>query len=441
MIKLSWNFLNPKDAWSEFMQEKFITKSGNFSRITKGSSIWAGLREAIEDVRAHSGWVIGDGASIDLWRDNWYSPISLKDWNNDDRIPWNDLHAKVSSIIVEGRWVIPFNLQLLHHRLGVDIHTIKINKNKADRRVWKPDLMGKFSVKGAFEAIRNKGQPVWWISFISNKAIHPRHAMWGRRLCHSKIPTDDKIQTKGVALASRCCLCKNNSESLLHLILECPSSVHLWNWMADLFLLKNLDKNLLSFLRAGKKMTSCITIRPTWDFLRCLGVAIHSCKHPLVKSCFWELPRIGKIKINTDGAAKGNPGKRGIGCIFCDCKYKVMGTLSKGLGLVTNFMVECEAIILGVEHAASFGWLIAWIESDSTTAVEAFKTNNIPWILEASWENARRNMRNIRFLANWREANFSADALSKKGALLQEVVCESEMGRPAFLKKIEVPMQ
>ncbi|KAF6157080.1 hypothetical protein GIB67_041541 [Kingdonia uniflora] len=58
------------DKWYEFMRAKFISKSGNFSMITKGSSIWAGVRGAIEDVRAHSGWVIGDGASIDLWRDS-----------------------------------------------------------------------------------------------------------------------------------------------------------------------------------------------------------------------------------------------------------------------------------------------------------------------------------------------------------------------------------
>ncbi|KAF6144715.1 hypothetical protein GIB67_017734, partial [Kingdonia uniflora] len=86
------------------------------------------------------------------------------------------MHAKVCSIIVEGRWVIPPNLQLLFHLLGVDIHTIKIKKNKPDRRVWKPDLMGKFFVKGAIEAIRIKGQPVWWINFLYNKAIHPRIA-------------------------------------------------------------------------------------------------------------------------------------------------------------------------------------------------------------------------------------------------------------------------
>ncbi|KAF6141226.1 hypothetical protein GIB67_024310 [Kingdonia uniflora] len=149
--------------------------------------------------------------------------------------------------------------------------------------------------------------------------------------------------------------------------------------------------------------------------LHYLGVDVYASKHPLVKSCYWELPRIGEIKINTDGAAKGNPGKGGIGCIYRDCNGNVLGTLAKGLGLVSNFIAECEPIIHGVEYAASFGWLIAWIESDSTTAVEAFKINNIPWTLVAAWENASRNMRNIRFSANWREANFSADALSKKG--------------------------
>ncbi|KAF6148337.1 hypothetical protein GIB67_025556 [Kingdonia uniflora] len=130
------------------MRAKFVVKSGSFSTITKGSSIWAGVRGALEDVHAHSGWVIGDGACIDLWRDNWCSSFS-KDMINNDDIPWTDLHAKVSCIITEGRWSIPNNLQLIFHRFGVDIHNIKINKNKNNRRVWKPHLVSNFLVKGA----------------------------------------------------------------------------------------------------------------------------------------------------------------------------------------------------------------------------------------------------------------------------------------------------
>ncbi|KAF6168048.1 hypothetical protein GIB67_011433 [Kingdonia uniflora] len=235
MMKLAWNFLNPKDEWAEFMPAKFITKSGNFSTITKGSSIWAGVRGALEDVSSHSGWVIGDGKCINLWRDNWYSPLSLKDMINDDAIPWTDLNAKVSYIISEGRWSIPYNLQLIFDRFGVDIHSIKINHHKPDRRVWKPDLIGKFSTKGAFETIRNKGQQNWWFKFFFRSAIHPRLSMWGWRLCHGKLPTDDNVQKKGITLASRCCLCANNSKSIHHLFWDCSFSNWLWTWLEDLF--------------------------------------------------------------------------------------------------------------------------------------------------------------------------------------------------------------
>ncbi|KAF6174720.1 hypothetical protein GIB67_008775 [Kingdonia uniflora] len=240
-------------------------------KIKKRATGWAGVRGAIEEVRSESGWVIGDGSCIDIWRDIWCSLLSLKDLINNDNIPWQDLHAKVSSIIVEGRWSIPYNLLLIFYRLGVDINNLKININKADRRVWKLDLVGKFSVNGDFEVTRNNGQTCW-----------------------------------------------------------------------------------------------------------CLRVPLHPCKRTVDKSCFWELLQKGEVKLNTDGAAQGNLGTGGIGCIFRDCDGKVLDTLAKGLGLVTNYTAKCKVIIQGVKSAASNGWLIAWVESDSKAAVDGFSSDNIP---------------------------------------------------------------
>ncbi|KAF6135091.1 hypothetical protein GIB67_040402 [Kingdonia uniflora] len=290
MMKLAWNFLNPKDEWAEFMRAKFITKSGNFSTITKGSLIWAGVRGALEDVSAYSGWVIGDGKCIDLWRDNWCSPLSLKDMINDDAIPWTDLNAKIY---------------------------------------------------------------------------------------------ETAMLTRG---------CMNNS-------------------LADLSILHKI------------------------------GVPLHPRKQLKVASYFWELPNHGEIKINTDGAARGNPGKGGIGCIFRDREGKILGSFVQGLGLVSNYTAECKAIIKGVDLVASNGWLIAWVESDSKAEVEAFHSDNIPWILEAEWANAKRSMQQIIISATWREANFSVDALSKRGAYLLDGLCEFSLSRLEFLKKIEIPMQ
>ncbi|KAF6169563.1 hypothetical protein GIB67_000836 [Kingdonia uniflora] len=153
------------------------------------------------------------------------------------------------------------------------------------------------------------------------------------------------------------------------------------------------------------------------------------------------LPNHGEIKINTDGAARGNPGKGGIGCIFRESEGKFLGSFAQGLGLVSNNTVECKAIIKGVDLAASNGWPIAWVESDSKSAVEAFNSDNIPWNLEAEWANAKRSMEQIRISATWRKANFSADVLSKRGAYLLDGLSEFSLSRPEFLKKIEISMQ
>ncbi|KAF6142216.1 hypothetical protein GIB67_037134 [Kingdonia uniflora] len=77
------------------------------------------------------------------------------------------------------------------------------------------------------------------------------------------------------------------------------------------------------------------------SILHSLHIPLHPGRSTAVKSCFWERPEKDEVKINTDGAARGNS-------------------------------AECKAIIHGIESAASYGWLIAWVESDSKATMEAF---------------------------------------------------------------------
>ncbi|KAF6138701.1 hypothetical protein GIB67_009895 [Kingdonia uniflora] len=111
------------------------------------------------------------------------------------------------------------------------------------------------------------------------------------------------------------------------------------------------------------------------SILHKIGVPLHPRKWVKVDSYFWELPNHGEIKINTDRAARGNPGKGSIGCNFRDSE--------------------------------------AWVKSDSKAPVEAFHSENIPWIKEAEWAIDKRSMQQIKISATWKEANFSANALSK----------------------------
>ncbi|MFA6171776.1 MAG: ribonuclease HI family protein [Patescibacteria group bacterium] len=58
-----------------------------------------------------------------------------------------------------------------------------------------------------------------------------------------------------------------------------------------------------------------------------------------------------KLKIFTDGGARGNPGPAGIGAIAYDEDAKVVFTVSEYIGEATNNQAEYKAVIAALEKA------------------------------------------------------------------------------------------
>ncbi|KAF6171515.1 hypothetical protein GIB67_018039 [Kingdonia uniflora] len=105
---------------------------------------------------------------------------------------------------------------------------------------------------------------------------------------------------------------------------------------------------------------------------------MHPRKLQVIKSCFWDLVKEGEVKINSDGASRGNPFEGGTGFIIRDHVGKVLRTFFQGLGTATSYIEKCTALLQGLQKAASNRWLIAWSEADSVAAVEAFSNNKVP---------------------------------------------------------------
>lgn len=70
------------------------------------SSLWLGLKLNMNSVLDNTCWQIGDGSSINFWKDNWLSkpvvdflniPLSIQD----------SLQSKVSDFILHNNWSIP----------------------------------------------------------------------------------------------------------------------------------------------------------------------------------------------------------------------------------------------------------------------------------------------------------------------------------------------
>ncbi|KAF5178256.1 hypothetical protein FRX31_032156, partial [Thalictrum thalictroides] len=144
-------------------------------------------------------------------------------------------------------------------------------------------------------------------------------------------------------------------------------------------------------------------------------------KKPLqVMECYWCAPPPGYVKVNTDGASRGNPGQAGWGLIFRNNKCEVLGTGYGGLGIATNFFAESAAIVEALRIAIEKGWSNLWIEADSESAMRSFQTNTVHWLLKEDWESARGKLPNLILSVNRREVNIAADSCSKKGSHLQK---------------------
>ena len=74
--------------------------------------------------------------------------------------------------------------------------------------------------------------------------------------------------------------------------------------------------------------------------------------------------------INTDGAARGNPGPAAIGAVIKDEGGRIVATISRRIGQATNNQAEYRAIIAGLEKAIKLGARQVRVFSDSELAVK-----------------------------------------------------------------------
>ncbi len=78
---------------------------------------------------------------------------------------------------------------------------------------------------------------------------------------------------------------------------------------------------------------------------------------------------IKKIKVFTDGGARGNPGPAAIGVVIKDEKNKIIKQYSEYIGKTTNNQAEYKALIKGLELAKEFKpqEVICYLDSELIT--------------------------------------------------------------------------
>lgn len=126
--------------------------------------------------------------------------------------------------------------------------------------------------------------------------------------------------------------------------------------------------------------------------------------------------RCKKLKIFTDGGARGNPGPAGIGAVIFDEHENIIGEISEYIGKTTNNQAEYKALIAGLEKAKNIGAEEIEVFSDSELMVKQLnreykvKDKNLaPLFMMA--HNISLGFEKIVFKHIRREKNKSADKL------------------------------
>jgi len=377
-------------------------------------------------VNENSVWIIGNGNDINLWLDNWMG-TPLVSLLNPLVHMYSSLTAKLSSMMVNGKWQIPKPLidfpTVAEQTLNITLPVTPL----PDKRVWKHATDGILTARLAHMFLWPPLVRLDWLTIIWRTCIPPSQSFVFWRLMLSKLPTDDNLQTRGCTIVSVCVLCYQHAETSSHLFLERTFATSVWRWLgvklncsismlsyssllecilhsgnsqvSDVFaaaiihtvhtiwLARNairFSSSRINFHNTLEKISTLVTMSGVHSTGNCVVGDVALLNSLLIPPSYqrvrdiipviWQPPTITWVKADTDGSVIGS--NSSCGGIFRDHTGAFLGGFSSNLGLGTVFEAELTGLMLAIEYAASHSWSRLWLESDSTSAVLAFKNHS-----------------------------------------------------------------
>ncbi|XP_019265527.1 PREDICTED: uncharacterized protein LOC109243087 [Nicotiana attenuata] len=304
----------------------------------------------------------------------------------------NDLEAKVSSIHNMGNWdtsalsinISPSILNLLNSVF------IPLVTTKEDNLIWDLTPNGQFSNSSAYSFLSRtttnllsgeEGSFKWiWNLQTPNKI---KYFIW--LLTHKRLPTRSFLHSIGINCVPQCHYCDNEQEDIAHIFFECPNAVHFWNDILSkstgnssnnhhvfnsLQCLKNvpfnnhiywdnlipfclwhiwLTRNNNVFNNKKEHINANNTISKATEYLKLTKNDSTKVTHQIMLK--WEPPSRGSYKLNTDGAARRNPGIGGSEGVFRNHNGDWILGYMYNIPQTTNTRAEVQALIRGLQLA------------------------------------------------------------------------------------------
>ncbi|XP_042487034.1 uncharacterized protein LOC122067264 [Macadamia integrifolia] len=428
----------PQSIIKTVERARFVQKDGSLRKGYKSSSILPGLKRVWKFVSDMERWTVGNGEKIMFWTDKWLENSSLAESSKLEQEMFIGRTMRLADLNRNGEWSFP---NVSSKFLAETFEKAKIISLSSMEDIchWKLSNSGAFSLRSAWEEIRGKNQKFPWFSILWKSKIQPRQAVFGWRLAHNRLPTDEEVRRRGVMMPSRWQPLDRMGDFLAWWKRKGKNFTFSTVWLCGFILIPYavwMERNaryhdgpalhykhifarvkgeicMISSVYLGKPLSI-----PDLICARRIGIPRVTRTRREIIEVRWCLPFPGWIKLNTDGCSLGNPGKAGAGGIFRNEKGDNLLNYREYVGIRTNFEAEFLAVIAGLEQAKINGFQHLWIECDSTAVVILLSKGLVPWFALQRWRSLLSFLNSINWKVThcYREANVIADFLAKSSA-------------------------
>ena len=468
IAKVGWRLLNDKESlWATVLRSKYSVRDIHDPTWMivgkKISSTWRSIVMGIREVvtKGHT-WVIGNGRGIKFWTNRWLSGQSLM------MIAIADLPDGYDNITARELWVEGKGWDLIRispfvtedTRLELAAVVVDTVSGVQDRLAWGETPNGQFTVKSAYNLITRDDTPRPYMeSFFRSmwRGVAPeRVRMFFWLVGNQAIMTNVERYRRHLSGTDVCQVCKGGIETIFHVLRDCPAMTGIWNrfvpstrrqafFSMPLFewLYRNpCDKDA----RSGVPWATIFALATWWrwkwrcgnvfgenrlwrdrvQFLRNLAKEVMSanevenggmkCRSSVTRMIGWMPPRVGWMKLNTDGASHGNPGPASARGVLRNGEGEWCGGFALNIGRCSAPLTELWGVYYGLVIGWEKGISRLELEVDSIMVVEFLTkgigdTHPLSFLVRLCHGFLTRDWL-VRIVHVYREANHLADGLA-----------------------------
>lgn len=237
LCKWLWRYSVEQNAmWRRLIKEKygaaFLGWDTKIPKLPYGNSIWRGVCNRMAKFKEGIIYKVGKGDRTLFWQDRWLGDATLQvSYPNLFRVSRRKQHTVRQFYSLDGNGQVNWNLDLRRRLTDIEITEASNLTNQLqhftptteeDTRHWKWTKDDIFTVCSCYSALHKHDITTDFpINVVWNTNVPTRVCFFTWLVHHNSILTLDNLATRGRTLVNRCCMCKEDLESINHLFIHC----------------------------------------------------------------------------------------------------------------------------------------------------------------------------------------------------------------------------